>query len=777
MARDSSNRPVVEERVAEFIARRESGEALTVQEFAARHPEIERELLRALGTLEAAEALLPDPGGDGPERVGPYRVLEQVGRGGTGRVFAVTDPDEPGGRLAIKLLNPVALLNPRNRKRFARETQVLKRLDHPGVVRVRDASPAGETPYLVMDLVDGPTLAELIEEARRAGGEPSPGASSVRGACALVRALAETVEVLHAAGVVHRDLKPGNVLLAPGGGPVIVDFGLAAVEAAASLTGTGDLVGTPHYMAPEQAFGRAVDARADVWALGAILYELLTLEPPHTGRDPVSVLESIKRTPIVPVRRRRPDVPRALARILERALAFRPARRTGSARALAEDLGAFLDGRAVRARPCWRGRWFDLRRAHPRAVAAGGLALVLAAAGGAGVQLARPRVDPRRELQQAMDRATMAYAAGDLQEASRVAEQILRLDPDEPTGHFLLLAEKQAWDSDDPAVEALIEGTVYRGQGKLREAEAAFRRAMRLAPASPLPVILMGRIAGEIDERASRVPELLESIALQPDSAALYVALGEGYLLQDQCAHAAEAFEHALRLDPEPAAAVRGQIVRARYCAAGIEPALDALDAAIEAVGSHQQVSATIEWLIKEKGHGAEVRARLRERVARRPDYPAANLQLALAHDFDEQLHEAAGWYEKTLTLDPDNRSALSCLMHLRSGANRDTCGRCRAAFAEHPDLYDPVRAEELGLRLLEVSRGRSLGLAMFVVDVGNRIGRLEAFERKLEEQHAHADSDEARAQIDKVLRKLRAHAAGAAGAADRSAGPGGEGG
>ena len=265
-----------EELVGAFLDGLEQDPTLTPEAFVAARPEHAAELLAAIEAAGEARNLLEAARPDVPERIGPYRVLARLGSGGMGVVYAV---ERDGERHALKWLAPVLAATPHARERFQREARSLARLAHPGIVRIHDTGVFQDAPYLVMEHVDGPTLAEL--------GAPLTPADAAR----LVRELALTVEAAHAEGVLHRDLKPANVILRPDGTPVLLDFGLGVAEDEATLTTSGALLGTPRYMAPEQAAGRPADRRTDVHALGLILHELLHGAPARAEGSRAEVLE------------------------------------------------------------------------------------------------------------------------------------------------------------------------------------------------------------------------------------------------------------------------------------------------------------------------------------------------------------------------------------------------------------------------------------------------------------------------------------------------------
>lgn len=196
----------------------------------------------------------------GARQIGPYHVVRELGRGGMGVVYEVSHPGVPGRRLALKrILTDVA--DAKGLVRFGREAQLLARVRHHNVLRVHELGRTAEGPYVVTELVEGENLRELLT---RGPFEP-------RRAAELVRDLADALGAVHAEGILHRDLKPENVLLRPDGTPVVLDFGLARELDGEGLTRTGDVLGTPAYMSPEQANGESpsrLDARTDVYGLG-----------------------------------------------------------------------------------------------------------------------------------------------------------------------------------------------------------------------------------------------------------------------------------------------------------------------------------------------------------------------------------------------------------------------------------------------------------------------------------------------------------------------------
>jgi eukaryotic-like serine/threonine-protein kinase len=336
------------------------------------------ELLPGLGTSPDTCPFTPGPPTAGSPQVPGYEVEAVLGRGGMGVVYKARQRalDRP---VVIKMLLAGPFASPRELERFRREAAALACLRHPNVVQVFDAGDVEGRPYFAMELVEGGSLARILS------GMPQ----SARPAAALVATLAGAVEAAHQAGIVHRDLKPANVLITADGNPKVSDFGLARrLGGEDGLTRTGAALGTPSYMAPEQAEGRAeaVGPAADVYSLGAILYEQLTGRPPFRAETDLETVQQVISREPVPPSRLNATVPRDLETVCLKCLHKDPLRRYGSAAALADDLGRFQRGEAIAARPeSLVRRWARRVRRRPlfSAAAAGVFVLVAALAGGA----------------------------------------------------------------------------------------------------------------------------------------------------------------------------------------------------------------------------------------------------------------------------------------------------------------------------------------------------------------------------------------------------------
>jgi eukaryotic-like serine/threonine-protein kinase len=336
-------------------------------------------------------------------RIRGYEVQEVLGRGGMGVVYKAWHL-RLNRAVALKMLLAGAYARPEELERFMHEAEAVAGLRHANIVQVHDVGDHDGQPYFTMEYVEGGSLAQKLV------GAPQP----FREAAALVAALAQTVQVAHEGGIVHRDLKPANILLTADGTPKIADFGLARhFDSEPVLTLSGARVGTPSYMAPEQALGktRALGPSVDVYALGAVLYELLTGRPPFRGETAAETeLQVIHQDP-VPPSRLNAKVPRDLETICLKCLHKEPQRRYASAAALADDLLRFGEGRPIQARPVGRGeRLWRWGRRNPTAAAllATALALVGLVSGG-GVWLVQQRA--RHDAEMRNDAGTAAAQA------------------------------------------------------------------------------------------------------------------------------------------------------------------------------------------------------------------------------------------------------------------------------------------------------------------------------------------------------------------------------
>lgn len=274
--------------------------------------------------------------------------------------------------VAIKVVSPGLLVDEAARRRFRQEARALARLNHPNIAAVYDVGEQDGTDYLVMEYVPGQSLAQRLKSG------PLPAAA----AFSLGSEIASALEEAHEQGIVHRDLKPGNIIITPKGRAKVLDFGLAKLlttpeDATQSLTQTTGIVGTPLYMSPEQAEGKSVDSRTDIWSLGVVLYESLSGRVPFQGDSALAILRSVTQEPPKPLREIRPDAPEEAARIVSRALEKDVASRYQSAAEMGRDLSSAL----ARLSGPMPSASRELRVSRVYAVAAALLLVILAAVG------------------------------------------------------------------------------------------------------------------------------------------------------------------------------------------------------------------------------------------------------------------------------------------------------------------------------------------------------------------------------------------------------------
>ncbi len=388
--------------LADVVALPDADQAAALAAICAEHPDLAA-ALRSRYALFARMAATPAPARDGasdgaePRRFGDYTLLRELGRGGMGVVHLASQRRGDQERLiALKLVRDRFALSPAARERLRREGAAAFQLDHPGICRAYDLGEIDGTPFVSMRYVPGRTLAALLAEAREAGrplelsaDDPESGSSTatgstvggsrIRGLLLLAEHVARALHAAHEAGFVHRDVKPGNIMVGTDGMPVLLDFGLVLDERSAhGLTLTDQPLGTPTYMAPEQIAprGRRVDRTADVWSLGATLYELLAGQPPFHGANREQLFRQILDEPPPRLHGRVAGVSRDLEVVLRTALDKDPARRYRTAQALAEDLRRVRLAQPIAAVPpgTLRRVWLWSRRNPVAAVMLGLLA-------------------------------------------------------------------------------------------------------------------------------------------------------------------------------------------------------------------------------------------------------------------------------------------------------------------------------------------------------------------------------------------------------------------
>lgn len=359
---------IIDEIAEEFSAAFRRGEAPSVEQFVARYPDAPPELRGLLTSIAMIEGLkgpmietsaARSANEPVPAKLGDYTVVREIGRGGMGIVYEAIH-ESLGRRVALKLLSARLLDDPRQLARFRREARAAAKLRHGNIVPVFGVGRESGHHYYVMDYIDGISLREAIEALagrRRADTPPlselPPSTHSLeyyRWAAGIGATIYEALDYAHGQHVLHRDVKPANLLLDRQGDVWITDFGLAKLIEQQGITATGDIMGTPQYMPPESFEGR-YDLGSEIYAAGLTLYELVTLRPAIDGKGPADVVRRAAVADVRPVRAICPKLPRDLATILTKCLESDPRRRYATAAAVRDDLNRFLSDRPIAARP------------------------------------------------------------------------------------------------------------------------------------------------------------------------------------------------------------------------------------------------------------------------------------------------------------------------------------------------------------------------------------------------------------------------------------------
>jgi predicted Ser/Thr protein kinase len=344
----------VDEAIAAYLEAERAGRAPDPADWLARHPDLADELRSFLADREHFARLARPPAGGSATLApasssptvtvryfGDYELLEEIARGGMGVVYKARQVslNRP---VALKMILAGQLASPEDVRRFRAEAEAAANLRHPNIVGIHEVGEHQGQHYFSMDYVEGRSLAELLRDG------PLPADRAAR----YVRTVAEAIHHAHKQGTLHRDLKPSNVLIDADDRPLVTDFGLAKkIEGGAGPTAPGQILGTPSFMPPEQAAGRPLGPAADVYSLGALLYALVTGRPPFQSDNTLDTLLQVLHNEPVPPRLLNPKIPADLETVCLKCLEKEPARRYGSAQELADDLGRFLAGEPVRARP------------------------------------------------------------------------------------------------------------------------------------------------------------------------------------------------------------------------------------------------------------------------------------------------------------------------------------------------------------------------------------------------------------------------------------------
>lgn len=552
---------VVADLIEAWLKQVQAGEPPEVEAFLAQHPQHAdrlRQLIPAaqvlaeLGQSAGKELSFPPraPGGEiALGMLGDYRIVREVGRGGMGVVYEA-EQISLGRRVALKVLPFAATMDPRQLQRFANEARAAASLDHPHIVKIHGVSQERGVHFYAMQFIDGRTLADYVRQHRlqpdrkaqllsvvsdatqayrpahdhpvdtatppdqsTAATRQSTQKSCVRDSAyfrnvaRLGVQAAEALEHAHTLGIVHRDIKPANLMLDEKGDLWITDFGLARTAADTGLTLTGDVLGTLRYMSPEQALAAhgLVDHRTDIYALGATLYELLTLQPAIDGKDRQEILHRIAFEEPAAPRKLDSTIPAELETVVLKSMAKNAAERYATAKELADDLQRFLNDEPIKARrPTWRQRARRFARRHrplvAGAVASAVVGLIALATGGVWYYVQQVEAQAEADSRQALTEQDFGSALAEAKGHRDDLHKLLR----QPGGVFKLLNNPSRWQTQ-----------IHLAQGALERAAAVASRAESPIPEAQLEMMQELKEHLDNDEAERSVALALEDVHLK----------------------------------------------------------------------------------------------------------------------------------------------------------------------------------------------------------------------------------------------------------------------
>jgi hypothetical protein len=683
----------------------------------ARHPDLAEELRAALLGIDllhgAAPRLAPEeqadalPGG----LLGDYRLLRELGRGGMAVVYEA-EQVSLARRVALKVLPFAAVLDPKQLQRFKNEAMAAAHLRHSNIVPVYGVGCERGVHYYAMQYIEGQSLATAIRDVKGARGSTGEGPKTpisshgsnrepayIRMAAALGVQAAEALDHAHQLGIVHRDVKPGNLLADLAGTLWVTDFGLASSMKDVSLTITGELLGTIRYMSPEQALAKRVpvDHRTDVYSLGATLYELFTLEPAFPGDDPHRVIQDIaSKEPVLP-RRLNPALPRDLETVLLKAMWKDPSGRYATAQEMADDLTRFLENRPIEAkRPGLLRRASKWSRRHRTLVGATVTLLLLSTAGlatgtallwreQAQTQAAFENAKANLDLAlQALDQIYIVEAEGHPKIREGLPEDLLR----KGLGFYERFVEENA----DNKGLVFLMGTAYQRAGlifrELGEEEraveflgraiSAYDRAIEINPRDARAHTNRGAALHDLGHFEEALAAFDRAIEIDPRNAWAYLNRGNALNHLGRFEEALAACDRAIEIDPQDAAAHNNR-GNALSGLGRLEEALAACDRAIELDPQDALAHTNRGNALSDLGRFEEALVELDRSIELDPRVARTHISRGNTLEDLGRFEETLAATERAIEIDPRNATA-----HFNAGNVLYRLGRLEEALAAY---------------------------------------------------------------------------------------------
>ena len=651
-------------------------------------------------------------------RFGPFVIEELLGVGGMGRVYAAAD-SRTGHQVALKLLRPELTVEDSWEARFQREIAVAARLDHPHIARLLDSGNIDGQAFFAVERIDGPGLDAVIDgmRGRPVAERKRTDLASLVGQNALIESTRSTEQEIaglmaqaaralqhaHSSGVVHRDIKPSNLMVDRERGLQLLDFGLARDDQQSVVTKPGTLLGSVAYMAPEQTRGEVCDARSDVFSLGAVIYELLTLRAPFGRGSSVAVIEAVRSRDPAPLRNGVPGLGRSFHAVIERALEKDPERRYQTAEEFAEDLEALASGRSVVARlpgPVRRTGRFIRRNPWRAAALVGVTVSLLALAGFGGFLWAKSQVLSAGEealrserVERLWGEVGFALLQGTVEESSTALdalgtegedqESLARFRDFDPDS----VLQQEAQDLDTRMLQsiAIMWGSRRDDPGAVRDARRLIlevilgRGRRRLIDLSVFAVTVA---AGEDAAEARAVADVLSTHFADSPFANYWAGRA---VLRWEPERTRKLFDRAIDLD-SGRALFHAELGMACIILGDSGSAEESLREALRLDPNNDRAALSLGGLYRQSGHPLEAERVFRSVIDRSPGFPAAHYalgELLLATNPDQ----ARASFRTALKLEPMHREARYQLAALAAAS-----GDVETAIAE----FDRLRKDHL---------------------------------------------------------------------------------